>query len=194
MSNQRAYHHGDLRNALLRATIDLVREHGARGFSVAEAARRAGVSSAAPYRHFADRDAMLAAAALQAFLELDEEFDRLELGPDLATSAAQIATSYLTFAQADPARFEILFSAGLDKAAHPELLEQAASIQRRLERAIAPFVPASDLVGRGAELWSLAHGIATLNAGGNLQHVIAPDRIMAMTESAAGAWAAGVTA
>lgn len=100
---ERAYHHGDLRNALLLATTELVRKRGARGFSASEAARRVGVSSSAPYRHFPGRDAMLAAAALLGFTEREDRFASLPVLRAFTDTAAQVATEYLRFAHEDPA-------------------------------------------------------------------------------------------
>lgn len=194
MPDRDTYHHGDLRNALVKATVELVRDRGARGFSVAEAARRAGVSISAPYRHFADRDALLAAAAQQAFAELEAWFAALVLAADFAERAAQIAGAYVAFAREDPARFEIMFASGIDKAAHLELLEQTRRIQERLEDALAPYIPATEIVERAAELWSTAHGVAALALGGSLHHVIAHPRIVTVAASAARTWARGIDA
>lgn len=186
-----SYHHGDLRNALLDATRELVHERGARGFSVAEAARRAGVSISAPYRHFADRDAMLAATAQRSFVELEESFASMDLAAGFADRAAQIAVAYLDFARQDPARFDVMFASGVDKSEHPELLAQAGRIQDLLEAALLPHVLPSDVVTAAAELWSIAHGVATLTLGGNLHHVVAGEQIGQVVAVAARHWAVG---
>ncbi|KOG88008.1 TetR/AcrR family transcriptional regulator [Streptomyces varsoviensis] len=193
MAGRNTYHHGDLRNALLRATRELVKERGARGFSVSEAARRAGVSISAPYRHFADRDAMLAATAQLAFTELETQFAALVLEEPLPECAARIAVAYVAFARQDPARFEVMFASGIDKASHPELLEQTRRVQERLEAALQPHVPREEVVGRAAELWAIAHGVASLALGGNLHHVVDSSRIDRVAASAAHAWARGVS-
>ncbi|MFE7114709.1 TetR/AcrR family transcriptional regulator [Streptomyces sp. NPDC057654] len=193
MAERSTYHHGDLRNALLQATRELVRERGARGFSVSEAARRAGVSISAPYRHFADRDAMLAATAARAFAELETDFAMLALKAPLPECAAQIAVAYVAFARQDPARFEVMFASGIDKASHPELLEQARRVQERLEAALQPHVPREEVVGRAAELWAIAHGVASLTLGGNLRHVVDSSCIDMVAASAAHAWASGAS-
>ena len=190
--SERGYHHGDLRNALLVATMELVRERGARGFSVSEAARRVGVSSSAPYRHFSDRDAMLAAAALTAFLQLEERFVSLPVLPAFTGTAAQIATEYLRFAREDPARFEVMFAHGIDKNKHEDLLRQTFKVQERLEVALSRHLPPAETTRPAAELWSLAHGIASLAIGGNLQHVLPDAQISELADSTARAWALGV--
>lgn len=194
MPDHDTYHHGDLRNTLVEATIELVRERGARGFSVSEAARRAGVSISAPYRHFVDRDAMLAAAAQQAFAELEARLAALILVDTFVERAAQIAVAYAAFAREDPARFEVMFASGIDKATHPELLDQTRRIQTRLEDALAPYVPAPEVVERAAELWSLTHGVAALTVGGSLHHVVAHPHIDTVAASAARTWARGMAA
>jgi AcrR family transcriptional regulator len=190
--NQRRYHHGDLRNALLAATLDLVRERGPRVFSVSEAARRVGVSSSAPYRHFRDRDAMLAAAALQGFAELELRFARLPAQQSFTDRASQIAVEYVRFAREDPARFEVMFGHGMDKAEHPDLLRQTFLVQERLEASLDSYLAPMEVTPRAAELWSLAHGIADLALGGNLQHVVPEEKLDALAISLASSWARGL--
>ncbi|WP_156837296.1 TetR/AcrR family transcriptional regulator [Nesterenkonia alba] len=190
---ERGYHHGDLRNALLAATRELVRQRGARGFSVSEAARQVGVSSSAPYRHFADRDALLAATALEGFLELEEQLAELQALETLPHTAAQITTAYLRFAHEDPARFEVMFAHGLDKTQHEDLLQQTFRIQDQLNVRMARHLPRAQATQRAAELWSLAHGLATLSIGGNVQHVLPEVQIGELAASAAKAWARGLT-
>ncbi|WP_150461787.1 TetR/AcrR family transcriptional regulator [Nesterenkonia ebinurensis] len=192
MMSERGYHHGDLRNALLVATTELVREHGARGFSVSEAARRVGVSSSAPYRHFPDRDAMLAAAALTGFRELEERFASLPALKAFTDTAAQIATEYLRFAREDPARFEVMFAHGIDKTKHQDLLRQTFRVQERFEATLSRCLRSAETTPRAAELWSLAHGVAALATGGNVQHILPEARISALADSTARAWARGV--
>lgn len=191
--SERGYHHGDLRNALLAATADLVRERGARGFSVSEAARRVGVSSSAPYRHFADRDDMLAAAALAGFVELEERFERLRLEDGFVGTAMRIADEYVRFAREDPARFEVMFAHGIDKAGHAELLQQTCRIQARLEAVLGRHLPTGEASRRAAEIWSLAHGVAELVLGGNVQHVLPEDGVGDLARSVSSAWARGVS-
>ena len=194
MPGKRAYHHGDLRNALIAAAMELVRERGTRGFSVIEAARRAGVSPSAPYRHFADRDALLAAAALNGFQELTRQLDELPDDGTLGDGAARIAVQYLRFARQDHARFQVMFAAGIDKAAYGDLLEEAERPQRRLAALLAGHGLGAGAPLRGAELWALAHGVAALVVEGGLAHVVQDDQFEDVAAGAARAWAAGVLA
>ena len=83
-SGRAGYHHGNLPRALIDTTLDLVAERGVHGFSMAEASRRLGVAVAAPYRHFADRDALLAAVAVRAGEALAERLARVSRTTDPA--------------------------------------------------------------------------------------------------------------
>jgi AcrR family transcriptional regulator len=116
------YHHGDLRSALIEVAIDLIAERGVRGFSMAETSRRLGVTTAAPYRHFADRDELLATVTARA---LNEFAAMLAGAADTTTTAAArlaaMAGAYVTFAAQRRALFDTIFSSGLDKSRYPEL-------------------------------------------------------------------------
>ena len=189
-----SYHHGDLRSALVEVTAQLVREKGARGFSVSEAARRAGVSIAAPYRHFEDREALLAAVAAKGFAELQDLLDGLADPGDPIGRAVAIAEAYVDFARADPPRFEVMFAAGIDKDRHPALLECAGRVQSRLEDALLDLVrddPAGP-VRRAAELWSIAHGVAVLVVEHRLAHVVGAEDVGSVAAGAVRAWAHGL--
>ena len=107
-----AYHHGDLRQQLVNALSQLIEEQGPQGFSVSEACRRAGVSTAAPYRHFSDRDDMLRAVALDAKLRLAEAFRSAIRGMPHGSMEAvhAIGKAYIAFALAQPNVFRLVFS------------------------------------------------------------------------------------
>ena len=116
------YHHGDLRAALVDAAIDVIAERGLRGFSLAEASRRLGVTTAAPYRHFADKDDLLAAVgvrALEVFAATVAAESRDADCPEQRLAA--MARAYVRFAAEQRPLFETLFSSGLDKSRYPEL-------------------------------------------------------------------------
>lgn len=191
---ERGYHHGDLYNALLAATTQLVRERGARGFSVSEVARRVGVSPSAPYRHFPDRESMLAAAALTGFIELEDRLVQLPTRQSFSETAALIATEYLAFAREDPARFEVMFGHGIDKTQHSDLLRQTYQVQDRFEAILSRHIAKDHTPRRAAELWSIAHGVATLAIGGNVRHVLPDAEVSVIAASTAEAWARGVAA
>ncbi|MFI7446740.1 TetR/AcrR family transcriptional regulator [Nonomuraea sp. NPDC049714] len=117
-------HHGDLRKALEEAALALVAERGPHGFTLAEACRRAGVSVAAPYKHFADRDALLVSLAVKGYREQDRRFTEVcSASEDPTEQLAALAAAYVRFAYEEQALFDIMFNAGLDKTRHPELAE-----------------------------------------------------------------------
>jgi AcrR family transcriptional regulator len=119
---RRRYHHGDLRAALIETAVDLIDERGVRNFTLAEASRRLGVTVSAPYAHFADRDALLAAVTVHAYelfyADVAREVDRFRKPAD---RLAAVARSYVRFAGTHRALFEALLEAGLDKTRHPEI-------------------------------------------------------------------------
>jgi AcrR family transcriptional regulator len=116
------YHHGDLRSALVDAAIGVIAERGVRGFSLAEASRRLGVTTAAPYRHFADRDDLLAAAAARALSVFAAMLDSAADAADTpAQRLAAMAGAYVRFAAEQRPLFDTIYSSGLDKSRYPEL-------------------------------------------------------------------------
>jgi AcrR family transcriptional regulator len=162
------YHHGDLRDALVKTAIVLLGERGAAAFSMAEASRRLGVAPSAPYRHFADRDALLAAVAVQAAGLLSERLGQEAASGPPQQRLAAAAAAYVRFADEQRALFQALAGAGLDKDRHPEIARAAGP-------AGAVFLsPAADLAGgdqaAAARLVSAivatAHGHATLMLDG----------------------------
>src|SRR3984893_8330688 len=140
----RGYHHGNLREALMRAALDLIAEKGPAGFTFAEAARSAGVSPAAPYRHFRDRDELLASVALQGFGQFEAALTRAWDGgrPDAFTAFERLGRAYLAFARTEPAYYSAMFEAGVPLEANAELREAG-------ERAFAVLRAASEkLIGK----------------------------------------------
>src|ERR1700761_6152174 len=133
------YHHGDLPDALVETAITLIGEHGTAGFSMAEASRRLGVAPSAPYRHFADRDALLAAVAVRAAGLLGELLGRQAAAGPPQQRLAAAAETYVRFADEHRALFLALASSGLDKDRHPEIGRAAEPI------GIAFLSPAADL-------------------------------------------------
>lgn len=156
------HHHGDLRNSLLRASLELVGERGPHGFTLAEASRRAGVSVAAPYKHFADRDALLAELATQGYREQRHRFAAAVKGiEDPVEQLASFAASYVRFAAEEPALFDATFNAGLDKSRYAELAAAGDEVARLLLPVARQFMSdpdaAFDLLLRIA---AAAHGLA----------------------------------
>ncbi|MFF7194857.1 TetR/AcrR family transcriptional regulator [Streptomyces sp. NPDC008079] len=169
------YHHGELRPALIEASFDLLAEAGPAAFSVARVARRLGVSTAAPYRHFADRDHLLAAVATRAAEELAERFRQAAdgAGQDPAERFAATAGAYVRYVGARGAGFDVIFARPLVALQDRDL----ADAGRRLVDLL--FELAQDALGQGpaAALTLLeqhvtaAHGYATLHPGGLFSRV-----------------------
>ena len=111
---RRGYHHGNLREALITAALDLISKKGPAGFTFADAARAAGVSPAAPYRHFRDRDALMADIAKRGFDAFTEALARAWDGGKPAPRAAfeRVGRAYLEFAAKEPALFSAMFEIG----------------------------------------------------------------------------------
>src|SRR3954468_16407582 len=167
---RRGYHHGNLREALIRAALSLIAEKGPAGFTFAEAARSAGVSPAAPYRHFRDRNDLMADVARQGFTRFEAMLAQAwnDGRPDALTALGNIGKAYLAFARTEPAYYSAMFEAGLPLDAHPDLQQagdRAFAILRRAAEAVCARLPPK---GRppplmmALHLWALSHGIASL--------------------------------
>jgi AcrR family transcriptional regulator len=135
------YHHGDLPDALVETAIVLIGEGGTAAFSMAEASRRLGVAASAPYRHFADRDALLVAVAVRAAGLLSEQLDRQAASGSPEQRLAAAAETYVRFADEHRPLFQALAGSGLDKDRHPEIERAALSI------GAAFLSPATELTG-----------------------------------------------
>ncbi|HEV7771625.1 MAG TPA: TetR/AcrR family transcriptional regulator [Solirubrobacterales bacterium] len=161
-----SYHHGDLPAALVTAAFELIEESDVQSFSVAAAARRTGVSISAPYRHFADREELLAACAVAACEELGERFaTALASEPTPAERLAAISAAYVRFAAEQRPMFDVLHGAGLDKSKHPRLEAAATHVLGPLSEIAAKLTPSGsdeeiDILVQA--LTGLAQGNATL--------------------------------
>ncbi|MBK3399566.1 TetR/AcrR family transcriptional regulator [Methylobacterium sp. IF7SW-B2] len=159
-----SYHHGDLRRGLIAAGQDLLRSGGVEAVSFREAARLAGVSHNAPYRHFPSREALLAALATEGFLALHRALDRAAgeaRPPDRLTA---LGRAYLRFAEGDRATFRLMFGGTLDRAAHPDLAEASAAAFGTLRGAVAEREPSASAHRDALRAWALVHGLAHLVA------------------------------
>src|ERR1700727_1160731 len=122
---ERGYHHGNLKEALLQAALGLIAEKGPAGFTFAEAARWAGVSPAAPYRHFRDREELMASVALRGFEQFEAALRSAwdEGRPDVFVALDRLGKAYLGFANAEPAYYSAMFEAAIPPSASPDLRE-----------------------------------------------------------------------
>lgn len=172
---RRGYHHGNLREALIEAALRLIGEKGPAGFTFAEAARAAGVSPAAPYRHFRDRDDLMAEVAKRGF----EGFGGLLLKawdegrPTPRDAMHRVGSAYLSFARNHPAMYVAMFESGVKTSDHPELQTAADGAFAVLKMATDAVLAKSPAASRPPSLmvalhiWSLSHGIASLFARGD---------------------------
>ncbi|MBN9602228.1 MAG: TetR/AcrR family transcriptional regulator [Afipia felis] len=170
------YHHGNLKEALIEAALDLIAQKGPAGFTFAEAARSAGVSPAAPYRHFRDRDELLASIAQQGFELFEKQLSAAwdDGRPDTFAAFSRVGKAYLAFAREHPAYYSAMFESGVPIQDNPALLiasERAfAIIRAAAERLIAlapPNVPRPPAMMMALHIWSLSHGIASLFGRGD---------------------------
>jgi AcrR family transcriptional regulator len=174
-TGRRSYHHGNLREALVRAALDLIARHGPAGVTFAEAARYAGVSPAAPYRHFRDRDALLAEVARQGFVRFEAMLaNAWNAGrPDPLKAFENMGKAYLAFARAEPAYYAAMFESGLPPDANAELREagdRAFAVLRSAAEELAGRLPRErrpPALMMAVHFWSMAHGIASLFGRGD---------------------------
>src|ERR1700686_533649 len=173
---ERGYHHGNLKEALLQAALNLIAQKGAAGFTFADAARMAGVSPAAPYRHFRDREELLSSIAQRGF----EQFEALltqawdDGRPDTVTAFERLGKAYLAFARNEPAFYSAMFESGLPVDLSPTLQtasERAFGVIRaaaeRLAALVPPGMPRPPAMMMALHIWSMSHGVASLFGRGD---------------------------
>jgi AcrR family transcriptional regulator len=171
----RGYHHGNLKEALVRAALELIAQKGPAGFTFAEAARWAGVSPAAPYRHFRDRDELLASVALRGFNQFETALSRAwdDGRPELFVAFDRLGKAYLDFARNEQAYYSAMFEAGISLTSNPELREAGdrafavlrAVAEKICARASGQTKPPTLMVA--LHIWAVSHGIASLFGRGD---------------------------
>ena len=166
------YHHGDLRRTLVRIARDQIAENGAHAMSLASLARLAGVSQPAPYRHFADRNALLEAVTTEGFEEFTAALTAASGagGPEDALKA--MAFAYVTFGEANIELYRLMFASRLVPEAGPEsALKTAAvvSFNRLREALSAAAIPAGRIDEEAHLIWAQLHGLVMLKADGHIE-------------------------
>lgn len=174
MPGRKSYHHGNLRQALVEATAVLIQDMGPQAFTLAEAARRAGVSSAAPYRHFKGREDLIEEVARQGFLDFA---DRLEAAfdqgrPRKLTAVLRMGQAYLDFAAERPGFYMAMFESGISIAGNSDLAkasDQAQNVLVRAADALSQPLPAAKrpparMVAN--HVWAMSHGVVELFSRG----------------------------
>lgn len=161
------YHHGDLRGALVRAALELLEEGGASGLSLRAVARRAGVAASAPYRHYADRDALLSAVAAVGYQELAAALSAVHPAPSTPDDLADVAVAYVQFALRRPALFRVMFGEPCDPDSD-ERRAATAAISAYVGAIVARAFPGIEPEGMANAIWALVHGLAFLHLDGKL--------------------------
>ncbi len=170
ITDKKSYHHGNLKEALIEASLSLIQEKGPTGFTMAEAARQAGVSTAAPYRHFKGREDLIAEVARQGYVifaeKMEAAFDRGK--PDPLTAFEAVGQAYLTFAKSNPGHYIAMFESGISISSSPDLnmvanramavLTQAA--EKLFEGIPKDKRPPATMVSH--HIWSMSHGVVEL--------------------------------
>ena len=167
VTSTKPYHHGDLPEALVRAAVDLLEEGGAAELSLRAAARRAGVSTGAPYRHFADRDDLLSAVAAVGYRDLAARLAAAHPAPAEPEDLADIAVAYVEFALARPGLFRVMFAGQCDPTS-PERVAAVATINEYLHSIVRQALPSDDPEAMATAVWGLVHGLAFLHLDGKL--------------------------
>ena len=167
MATETSYHHGDLPSALVQAAIELLEENGRAELSLRAAARRAGVSTAAPYRHFPDRTALLSAVAAVGYTDLARDLAAACPEPQTVDDLATIAYAYVEFALRRPGLFRVLFAEGCDPTS-PDRVAAVAAIHDYLGSIVARVLPSDTPEPLALASWALVHGLAFLHLDGKL--------------------------
>ncbi|MFJ7300325.1 TetR/AcrR family transcriptional regulator [Streptomyces sp. NPDC099088] len=164
---QTTYHHGDLRAACLRAARELLEEDGSAALSLRAVARKAGVSATAPYRHFADRDALVSAVAAEGYRELATDLAAAHPSPASADDLAAVAVAYVRFALDHPALFRAMFAEPCDPTSE-ERVAATAVISEYVRNTVRRAFPDADSDALSTTVWALVHGLAFLHLDGKL--------------------------
>lgn len=184
ISGQQNYHHGSLKTVIMDAALEMVAESGLESLSLREIARRIGVTTAAPYYHYKDRQSLLIELAIAGFAEL---FEALKYARD-TTSAAEdqvrsAVTTYLHFGQRHRALYSIMFSG---KFATHSRLQEMVSIATASLKILSQSIATTSNLGKSKSseaafcAWSLVHGILTLDRNGVLDESVAEQERLAL--------------
>jgi AcrR family transcriptional regulator len=170
---RRGYHHGNLKDALIEAALSLIAERGAFGFTLAEAAKFAGVTPAAPYRHFNDRNALLGELARRGFdafaAHLREAWN--DGRPDSIAALWRMGEAYLDFARQEPGLYAAMFGDARMLREGPLIAASAAALDglRNAAKAVLAHHGVTQADGRqlGAQIWAVSHGVVSLANSGH---------------------------
>ena len=175
---KKAYHHGDLRNALVEGALDLMEEGRFTDFTLRDLAARVGVSAAAPYAHFADKSALMVAVAIAGFQRLQEALaPTVKSGKDLAEQFLDMGQAYVQFGCNHPALYDLMFASPdlpAQREIYPELKEAGDYARNVLLDLLmrmqdAGVMRRGDPVMDGFTVWAHVHGLASLVITGRVE-------------------------
>ncbi|NOR62194.1 MAG: TetR family transcriptional regulator [Rhodobacteraceae bacterium] len=174
MNKRKSYHHGNLRQALVDATRELITERGPQGFTLAEAARQAGVSAAAPYRHFKGRDELICEVARQGYLLFGDLLEHSYDGgkPTALAAFSKVGRAYLAFAKRYPGYYIAMFESGVSLTGSSELAlasDRAMGVMTQAAEDLMAHLPADErppAVMVSHHIWAMSHGVVELFARG----------------------------
>ena len=174
---KKRFHHGDLREALIAATRELLIEHGPDGFTLADACRRAGVTTAAPYKHFRDKQEILEEIVARGFEELTAANAKAvaEGGPGTIAGITAMGISYLEFAVAQPAVFRLMFGHKSEIRKVKQVDETGNQCLKHVIEQVACLQPQARTHRRRRgdclRLWTFVHGASSLELDGDYERV-----------------------
>ncbi|RJG11801.1 TetR/AcrR family transcriptional regulator [Massilia cavernae] len=192
------YHHGNLRQELVDSAVELLHSEGEEALTLRAVARAAGVSQTAPYRHFSDRGALLAAVAETGFSKLDERCEHaLSISGGPRDRLHRLGKAYVQFARDEPALYRLMFGAELGpfKDAYPSLDAGAKRVHDMMRITVEDLMPEGGAPNADAEsaciaAWSLVHGLASLLIDRNIN--VPANRATALIDSVTSLFAKGL--
>jgi len=184
MPKKKNYHHGDLKNALIKAGVEILAKDGVIGLSLRKVAARAGVSHTAPYSHFVDKQALIAAISTEGFRQLYERMSAVaeEYKTKPSMQLIEVGWAYVQFALDDRDRFKVMFSGTLEKEKeYPEFVTESQRNFQLVKMVVEANQAAgvlrsgpSDLVALSA--WAIIHGFSMLLLEGQISHTVLEQR------------------
>jgi AcrR family transcriptional regulator len=177
---KKTYHHGDLKNALIQAGVEILAEDGVSGLSLRKVALKAGVSHSAPYAHFADKQALIAAISTEGFRQLYERVSGVteKYKSQPSKQLIEVAWAYVQFAMDDPDRFKVMFSAVLEKEKeYPEFVTESQRNFQLVKMIVEANQASGQLRSGSSELaalsaWGIVHGFVMLLLEGQIPHTV----------------------
>ena len=184
------YHHGNLHDALIIAAAELIEENGSLDFAMIDAARRAGVSSAAPYRHFKDKDALLEAICLVTFIALTESAEQtaLEFPAGSPERIVALEKGYIRFVTSHPAFYDLMWGKSGIRAMESDEVDLQTSGFYVLADAVQSWCEATGTRGQdpndlATKLWAMAHGLSGLALNHHVEKFLPGADVYALVES-----------